>query len=82
MPFEGVTIPGYYSERKEAARQRVNEWVRSSGVFDGVIDFDRVLRDPNHPARLAPRFASEDHLHPNDAGYEAMARAIDLSLFK
>jgi lysophospholipase L1-like esterase len=81
-PFEGVDIPGYYSETKEANRRKVNQWIRSSGAFDGVIDFDQVLRDPDHPSRLSPRFASEDHLHPEDAGYQAMADAIDLSLFR
>ncbi len=81
-PFEGVTLPGYYSESKEAARQTVNKWIRTSGSFDGVIDFDAVLRDPDHPSRLLPRFASKDHLHPNDDGYQAMADAIDLALFK
>ena len=81
-PFEGVDLPGYYSESKEAVRQAVNTWIRNSGSFDGVIDFDAVLRDPDHPSRLLPRFASEDHLHPNDAGYQAMADAIDLDLFK
>jgi lysophospholipase L1-like esterase len=81
-PFEGVDVPGYYSASKEAVRQTVNKWIRSSGAFDGVIDFDAVLRDPDHPIRLLPRFASEDRLHPNDAGYKAMADAIDLALFK
>jgi lysophospholipase L1-like esterase len=81
-PFEGVDVPGYFSESKEAIRQTVNKWIRSSGAFDGVIDFDAVLRDPDHPSRLLPRFASEDRLHPNDAGYQAMADAIDLALFK
>ena len=81
-PFEGVDVPGYYSESKEAVRQTVNKWIRTGGSFDGVIDFDAVLRDPAHPSRLLPRFSSEDHLHPNDAGYEAMADAIDLALFK
>ena len=81
-PFEGVDIPGYYSESKEAIRQAVNKWIKTSGSFDGVIDFDAVLRDPDHPARLLPRFASKDHLHPNDDGYQAMADAIDLALFK
>ena len=81
-PFEGVDLPGYYSESKEAVRRAVNKWIRNSGSFDGVIDFDAVLRDPEHPSRLLPRFASEDHLHPNDAGYQAMADAIDLDLFK
>ena len=81
-PFEGVDIPGYYSEAKEAIRQNVNQWIRTGAAFDGVIDFDRVLRDPDHPSRLAPRFASEDHLHPNDTGYQAMAEAIDLALMR
>jgi lysophospholipase L1-like esterase len=81
-PCEGVDIPGYYSDAKEATRQAVNKWIRTSSAFDGVIDFDAVLRDPDHPSRLLPRFASEDHLHPNDAGYQAMADAIDLALFQ
>jgi lysophospholipase L1-like esterase len=81
-PFEGVDLPGYYSESKEVTRQAVNQWIRTSGSFDGVIDFDAVLRDPDHPRRLLPRFSSEDHLHPNDLGYQAMADAINLALFK
>ena len=81
-PCEGVVIPGYYSETKDAVRQAVNKWIRTSGNFDGVIDFDAVLRDPDHPSRLLPRFASQDGLHPNDAGYQAMADAIDLNLFR
>lgn len=80
-PCEGVDIPGYHSESKEATRQAVNKWIRTSGAFDGVIDFDAVLRDPDHPSRLSLRFASEDHLHPNDAGYQTMADAINLGLF-
>jgi lysophospholipase L1-like esterase len=82
MPYEGADIPGYYSEAKEAVRQEVNRWIRTGGAFDGVIDFDAVVRDPDHPSRVAPRFASEDHLHPNDAGYQAMADAIDLAMFQ
>jgi lysophospholipase L1-like esterase len=81
-PFEGVDLPGYCSESKEATRQAVNKWIRTSGSFDGVIDFDAVLRDPAHPSKLLPRFASKDHLHPNDVGYRAMADVIDLALFK
>jgi hypothetical protein len=59
----------------------VNEWIRTSHAFDGVIDFDAILRDPGHPSRIQARYASADHLHPNDIGYQAMADAIDLSLF-
>jgi lysophospholipase L1-like esterase len=81
-PCEGMPLPGYYSESKEALRLAVNKWIRTSGSFDGVIDFDAVLRDPNHPSRILPRLASPDHLHPNDVGYQAMADAIDLSLFR
>lgn len=81
-PFEGTTVPGFYSEAKEAARQAVNRWIRSGGAFDGVIDFDAVLGDPAHPGRLQARYASRDHLHPNDAGYAAMADAIDVRLFR
>lgn len=81
-PCEGVTIPGYHTEAKEHMRQAINHWIRTSGAFDGVIDFDAVMRDPDHPSRLLPRLASGDHLHPNDTGYQAMAAAIDLFLFR
>jgi lysophospholipase L1-like esterase len=81
-PFEGVTVPGYYSASKEAIRQAVNKWIRTGGEFDGVIDFDAVLRDPDHPTRLLPGFASKDYLHPNDAGYQVMADTIDLAFLK
>jgi len=81
-PFEGANLPGYYSETKEATRLAVNKWIRTSGEFDGVIDFDAVLRDPDHPSRLLAKFAAKDHLHPNDAGYQAIAGAINLALFK
>jgi lysophospholipase L1-like esterase len=81
-PFEGVVIPGYYSESKEAMRQAINKWIRTSGSFDAVIDFDAVVRDPDHPSRLLPRFTSKDHLHPNDAGYKAMADSIDTRLLQ
>jgi len=81
-PFEGVEISGYYSESKDAVRQAVNRWIRTAGSFDGVLDFDAVLRDPDHPSRLLARFAAQDHLHPNDVGYQAMADAINLALFR
>ena len=81
-PCEGADIPGYYSKAKESIREAVNKWIRNSGAFDGMIDFNAVVRNPDHPTRLLPKFASKDHLHPNDAGYKAMADSIDLDLFK
>lgn len=80
-PFEGTVFPKYYSAEKEQVRQEVNAWIRSSKEFDAVIDFDRVLRDPAHPARVLPAYDSGDHLHPNDAGMQAMADAVPLELF-
>jgi lysophospholipase L1-like esterase len=59
----------------------VNELIRHGGEFDDVIDFDLVLRDPSRPTRLLPLYDSGDYLHPNDAGYEAMANAVDLRIF-
>ena len=74
---------GYYSPDHEAGRTALNEWIRSSGVFDGVIDFDRMVADPAQPDRLDPAFLYEnDWLHLNAAGYEKMGWGIDRSLFK
>ena len=81
-PFEGTTFPGYFSAAGEVKRQAVNAWIRGSGAFDAVIDFDRAIRDPAHPTRMLPAYDSGDHLHPNDAGYQAMANFIDLKLFQ
>jgi lysophospholipase L1-like esterase len=66
----------------EELRAAVNEWIRNGGEFDGVIDFDRVTRDPAQPRRLLPLYDSADHLHPNDAGYRAMGEAVPLQLFE
>ncbi len=82
----GATIPPfggsqYDGDEREAARQTVNQWIRSSGAFDAVIDFDAALRDPAQPSRLLPAADSGDHLHPGEAGYRLMADAIDLALF-
>jgi lysophospholipase L1-like esterase len=77
-PFEGA---GYYSEAGEQMRQTFNTYVRTSGITDGIIDFDRAAEDPSHPARLLPAYDSGDHLHPNDAGYNVLSDAIDLKLF-
>jgi len=80
MPF---ARSDYYhpGPASEADRQAINEWIRTHGHFDAVIDFDQITRDPAHPERLLPAFDSGDHLHPSPAGYAAMAQSIPLSLF-
>ena len=80
-PFAGYVAP-YYSAENEAKRQAVNTWIRTSGQYDAVIDFDASVRDPAAPTRLLAAYDSGDHLHPSDAGYKAMADAIDLSMIK
>jgi len=77
LPYHGA---GYYSPAGEAIREAVNAWIRTSGAFDGVVDFDAAMRDPADPLRLNPAYDSGDHLHPNDAGYQAMADAISLDM--
>jgi len=77
LPYQGA---GYYSPAGETIREAVNAWIRTSGAFDGVIDFDAVMRDPAGPLWLNPAYDSGDHLHPNDAGYQAMADAINLDM--
>ncbi|MBV9336200.1 MAG: hypothetical protein JO243_09940, partial [Solirubrobacterales bacterium] len=81
-PDENTTIAGYYTPAKELTREAVNQWIRTSHAFDGVIDFDRAVRDPTDPHRLLPAYDSGDHLHPNDAGYSAMGNAVPLSLLR
>lgn len=79
MPFKGNN---YYNESREKGRQMVNEWIRTSGEYDGVIDFDAYTRDPEQPDRLNPAFLFEnDWLHPNASGYQKMGESIDLNLF-
>ncbi|HEX8403217.1 MAG TPA: SGNH/GDSL hydrolase family protein, partial [Duganella sp.] len=79
-PFEGALhgtpFDGYYTPAKDAVRRQVNQWIKESGEFDAVADFDALLCDPARPARLLPRYGSGDHLHPGDAGYEAMAKEV------
>jgi lysophospholipase L1-like esterase len=77
-PFEDSH---YYDAEGERMREAVNQWIRSSGAFDGIVDFDAVLRDPAHPTRVKAALERGDHLHPNDAGYAAMGDAIDLEIF-
>ncbi|MDC0720925.1 SGNH/GDSL hydrolase family protein [Nannocystis bainbridge] len=81
MPFEAA-FPPYYSLEGEEIRQTVNTWIRDNDAFDGMIDFEAAVRDPKHPTRILAAFDSGDHLHPNDAGYQAMADAVPLSLFE
>ena len=83
LPFENETfLPGAWNPERERTRQAVNEWIRESGAFDAVIDFDRALRDPEHPTSMLPIYDCGDHLHPSDLGYNKMGDAIDLSLFE
>jgi lysophospholipase L1-like esterase len=77
-PFAGSV---YYDSSKEQVRQAANNWIRSSGEFDAMIDFDRVLRDPGAPSRLLPAYDSGDHLHPNNTGYQVMGNTVPLLLF-
>ena len=83
LPFAGA-LPGtpleatYFNAAKDALRRRINDWIRNSGTFDAVIDFDELLADPAAPSRLRPGYDSGDRLHPGDAGTKAMADAVDL----
>lgn len=77
-PFEGAP---YYTPEGEAKRQTLNNWIRTSKAYDGVIDFDMITRDPAAPTKFLAAFDSGDHLHPGDAGYKAMGDAVDLALF-
>ncbi|MFC4147539.1 SGNH/GDSL hydrolase family protein [Micromonospora mangrovi] len=81
-PYEGNGGPGVWTPEKDATRQAVNTWLRGPGgqEFDGVLDFDAVLRDPAQPSRLLPAYDSGDHIHPNDTGNQAMADAVPLRL--
>jgi lysophospholipase L1-like esterase len=79
LPFEGSF---YFTEQTEQLRQQVNAWIRSSGECDALIDFDEAMRDPADPGRLRAQYDSGDHLHPNDAGYRAMADFVDLRIFR
>jgi lysophospholipase L1-like esterase len=81
-PFAPAKIPGYFSPEKDAKRHAVNDWIRTSGKFDGIVDFDKATQDPQNPGQFLPAYDSGDHLHPGDVGYKAMGEAVDLSLFK
>ena len=76
--LEGTHLANYASPEKDALRHSLNDWIRSTDAFDAVVDFDAVLRHPEQPAKLLAKYDSGDHLHPNDAGNQAMADAISL----
>jgi len=78
LPYGGAA---YYSEKGEAIRQAVNQWIRTGGAYDAVVDFDAKLRDPQNASQLNPAYYVSDHLHPNDGGYKLMAEGVDLSFF-
>ena len=78
-PYAGTVFPGYFTQEGEASRQAVNHFIREGGAFDGVIDFDAVVRDPARPDHIAAEYDFGDHLHPNDAGYRKMGESIDLT---
>jgi len=79
LPYKGAV---YFTPEGERMRLEVNQFIRTGGLFDGVIDFDKVAADPADPARIDPRLEPGDHLHPNDGGYATMAAAISPSLFE
>src|SRR5262249_53212445 len=82
LTFEKETFnPGFYTPEGEAKRQAVNAWIRQSGAFDAVIDFEAALRDPSRPTQMLPLYDVGDHLHPSDRGYLHMGDSIDLSVF-
>ncbi len=78
-PNGSSSVPGVFTPENEAKRQAVNRWIRTGGAFDGVVDFDAAVRDPANPARLLPAYDA-DGIHLTDAGYQAMANAINLSM--
>ena len=78
-PPPGLT--GLYTEEGNATRLEINDWIRSQNLYDGIIDFDVALRDPDHPNRILPVYDCGDHLHPGDEGYLRMGQFVDLSLF-
>ena len=83
LPNENETFAvGAYTPEGDVKRLAVNAWIRTSGAFDGVVDFEKALRDPSHPTRLLAKFDCGDHLHPSDLGYKEMGNAVDLALLK
>ena len=80
--FGATLTPAGLPDDRERVRTEVNTWIRTSHAFDGVIDFDAAVRDPSDVRRLLPRFDSDDHIHPSDAGYAQMAQAVPLGVLE
>ncbi len=78
-PYGGAA---YATPEGEADREKINAWIRTSGAFDGVIDFDAAWRDPADPTRIRDNLQPGDHLHGNDGGYRVLGDAVDLALFR
>ena len=76
-PYQGC---GCFTAEGEAVRDGLNHWIRTSKALDGYVDFDKATQDPQHPLQYLPQYDSGDHVHPSDAGYQAMANAIDLRM--
>jgi lysophospholipase L1-like esterase len=82
LPYENETfLPGAWTPAREKHRLAVNDWMRESRAFDHLLDFDKTLRDPAHPASMLPQYDCGDHLHPSDLGYQTLGDSIDLALF-
>src|SRR5207302_10342086 len=81
-PFTGYASAGYFTPEKEQKRKAINQWIRTGGAFDAVIDFDAIVRDPDNPDRMLASYDSGDHLHPGNVGDKAMAEGVDLALFQ
>jgi lysophospholipase L1-like esterase len=82
LPFENETfLPGAWTPERDRHRIAVNQWIRTSGAFDAVVDFEKTLRDPKHPTSMQEQYDCGDHLHPSDFGYQTLGDSIDLALF-
>ena len=79
LPIEGWRT---YAGFRDELRNTYNEWIRTTDLIDGVIDFDKAVRDPENPSAFLPEYDSGDHLHPSPAGYERMAQEVDAALLR
>ena len=82
MPFEGVPFEGFYAPNKDVLRRQLNEWIRNNDIFDGIIDLDAMMRDPQNPSRFRPGLHTDNNFGPNAAGEQMIAEAINIELFR